>query len=86
MSRNDPGAATGTGVYPIAPPCVCGCAAEFHAFGQRGGQQVRTHCDTGGCPCRLYVAVPVDRGQPDRCKVCGAALSAIEAARLRESS
>lgn len=56
MTRQDQGAANGTGVYPMDPRCVCGCLAVLHAIGYRSGQQIRTGCSTSGCECRRYAA------------------------------
>jgi hypothetical protein len=81
MSRQDPGDANSTGVYPVDPDCQCGCMAAVHAIGQRGGQQMRTGCSRSGCPCARYVSGPVER--ETTCQTCGARMSPIEAARLR---
>lgn len=72
MSRQDPGAATGAGIYPPARRCTCGEVEAVHTL--TGG--VRRGCARGGCRCRAFEPAPVD---PDRCPTCGAHRSAIEA-------
>lgn len=59
MTRQDPGAATGAGLYPVDPPCACSHEAVLHAIGRRGGQSVRTACSTSGCECLRYAAAEV---------------------------
>ena len=84
MTRQDPGAATGAGVYPTEPRCGrqgCGHSAAFHALGRRAGmasQWIRTACSNSGCECSRYVP---GEPEPERCRCCGAPWNPIEAAR-----
>ena len=77
MSRSDPGAATGTGVYPPQRWCVCGQLETLHILsdGKRRG-----------CPhshCKRFEPGPAP--DPSRCGVCGAQMSVFEQMRKGSS-
>lgn len=74
MSRRDPSAADGAGVYPPLHRCdACTHLETVHQLdkGRRRG------CHTSKCPCAGFVPGPVQ----DRCPTCGATWDALEAAR-----
>lgn len=58
MSVQDPGAATGTGLYPSQILCRCDHPESYHAYGKRDGKPRRTYCSAttaeGSCGCREF--------------------------------
>lgn len=77
MSRQDPGAATGTGRYPAAQDCACGHSEGVHAH--RPGR-ARGACSASGCGCREHVPSGL---LPTSCPHCGAPWSPQEARRVQ---
>lgn len=55
MTRQDPGAATGTQAYPPEQRCECGELWEVHAPGDPRGA-----CSYSECNCRRFVERPAD--------------------------
>lgn len=60
MSVQDPGAATGTGLYPSQRRCSCTHSEALHAYGRHKGRNVRKACNAvtkvdGPCRCPLFV-------------------------------